>query len=106
MSDFAFESSDDPEDLFTLLQKVGEGYDGLLLIGVLIVDFKNDFRSYGAVYKALHKSSGSIVAAKLVPIDDDLEEIFKEINVIKACNSPFIVKFLGNLRKDNHLWVG
>ncbi len=57
------------------------------------------------MYKALHITTGSIVAAKLVPIDDDLDDIFKEINVIKECHSPHIVKFFGNLKKDNHLWV-
>jgi serine/threonine protein kinase len=47
-------TNEDPEDLFQLLEKLGQG-------------------NYGSVYKALHKNSGSIVAAKIMNIEGDIE---------------------------------
>lgn len=47
-------TKDDPEELFQLLEKLGQG-------------------TYGSVYKALHKDSGKIVAAKIISIDGDVE---------------------------------
>ena len=35
--------------------------------------FNAVFRSYGSVYKALHKDSGKVVAIKQVPVDSDLQ---------------------------------
>ena len=50
----------DPEDIFMLLEQLGEG-------------------NYGQVYKAYHKESGNIVAIKVVPISSDIESLRKEI---------------------------
>jgi serine/threonine protein kinase len=79
-------SRKDPEKDFQLLEKLGEG-------------------SYGAVWKALHKQTGIIVAIKRVGIDNDLEDIMKEIDFMKGCRSPFIVRYFGSYFKDNELWI-
>jgi serine/threonine protein kinase len=42
-------SEEDPEDLFELLEQLGEG-------------------SFGQVFKALHKETGNIVAVKILPV--------------------------------------
>jgi serine/threonine kinase 3 len=47
-------TQDDPEELFQLLEKLGQG-------------------TYGSVFKALHKASGKIVAAKIISVDGDVE---------------------------------
>ena len=47
----------EPEDVFDLKEKLGEG-------------------SYGSVYKAVHRVSKSFVAIKKVPLDADLQVDF------------------------------
>ena len=44
------------------------------------------FRAYGAVYKAMHKETGQVVAIKQVPVDTDLQEIIKEISMMQQCD--------------------
>lgn len=63
-------------------------------------------RSYGSVYKALHKESGQVLAIKQVPIDTDLQEIIKEISIMQQCDSHHVVKYYGSYFKDSDLWVG
>ena len=43
-------------------------------------------RSYGSVYKAMHKESGQVVAIKQVPVETDLQEIIKEISMMQQCD--------------------
>lgn len=62
-------------------------------------------RSYGSVYKALHKESGQVLAIKQVPVDTDLQEIIKEISIMQQCDSPFVVKYYGSYFKNTDLWV-
>ena len=64
-----------------------------------------DFRSYGSVYKSLHKESGQVLAIKQVPVDTDLQEIIKEISIMQQCDSPYIVKYYGSYFKNTDLWV-
>lgn len=63
------------------------------------------FRSYGSVYKALHKESGQVLAIKQVPVDTDLQEIIKEISIMQQCDSPYVVKYYGSYFKNTDLWV-
>lgn len=43
-------------------------------------------RAYGAVYKAVHKESGQLLAIKQVPVDSDLQDIIKEISIMQQCD--------------------
>jgi len=79
-------SRKDPETEFQLLEKLGEG-------------------SYGSVWKAMHRSTSSIIAIKKVGIDNDLEDIMKEIEFMKGCKSDYIVRYYGSYFKDNELWI-
>lgn len=79
-------SRKDPEKDFQMLEKLGEG-------------------SYGSVWKAMHRATGTIVAIKRVSIDNDLEDIMKEIDFMKGCRSPFIVRYFGSYFKDSELWI-
>eukprot|EP01095_Lingulamoeba_sp_RSL-Kostka_P011374 TRINITY_DN42_c2_g3_i1.p1 TRINITY_DN42_c2_g3~~TRINITY_DN42_c2_g3_i1.p1 ORF type:complete len:483 (+),score=190.62 TRINITY_DN42_c2_g3_i1:227-1675(+) len=77
----------DPLKYYTLLEKLGEG-------------------SYGSVYKAVNKKTKEVVAIKQVPIDEDLEELRKEINIMKECQSPFIVTYHGTFFKGvEEVWI-
>lgn len=62
-------------------------------------------RSYGSVFKAMHKEWGQVLAIKQVPVDTDLQEIIKEISIMQQCDSPFIVKYYGSYFKNTDLWV-
>lgn len=63
------------------------------------------FRSYGAVYKAVHKDTGQILAVKKVPVETDLQEIIKEISIMQQCDSQYVVKYYGSYFKNADLWV-
>mmetsp|Transcript_11258 Transcript_11258/g.45785 ORF Transcript_11258/g.45785 Transcript_11258/m.45785 type:complete len:441 (-) Transcript_11258:111-1433(-) len=79
--------TEDPEKYFTVQDKLGEG-------------------SYGAVYKAVRKSDGGVVAIKVVPLDDDIEDLRHEVDVMKECKSPFIVNYEGTYFKDmQEVWI-
>ena len=79
-------SEEDPEELFELLDQLGEG-------------------SYGQVFKALHKETGNIVAVKILPVTQDLESLKKEISILKECKSLYIVQYYGSYLKENDLWL-
>lgn len=72
--------------VFNKLDKIGEG-------------------SYGAVFKAIHKNSGTVCALKIVPIETDLEDLQKEINVMNECDSIYITAYYGSYVVEDHLWV-
>jgi serine/threonine kinase 3 len=76
----------EPEDVFDLLEKIGEG-------------------AYGAVYKALHKESSQLLAIKQVPVDADLQDIIKEISIMQQCDSQYVVKYYGSYFKNTDLWI-
>nr|CAA73555.1 Stress-responsive protein kinase (PRKSD) [Suberites domuncula] len=76
----------EPEEVFDLLEKIGEG-------------------AYGAVYKAMHKESGQLLAIKQVPVDSDLQDIIKEISIMQQCDSQYVVKYYGSYFKNTDLWI-
>lgn len=58
------------------------------------------------MYKARHNTTGHVVAIKIVPIENDLEDIVKEINLMNGCVSDYIVQFYGSyLYNETSLWV-
>ncbi|XP_010148317.1 PREDICTED: serine/threonine-protein kinase 4, partial [Eurypyga helias] len=75
-----------PEEVFDVLEKLGEG-------------------SYGSVFKAIHKETGQVVAIKQVPVESDLQEIIKEISIMQQCDSPHVVKYYGSYFKNTDLWI-
>jgi serine/threonine kinase 3 len=80
------EKNDDPTHVFQILEKVGEG-------------------SYGSVYKARHNRTGTICAIKQIPVEKDLDETIKEINIMTAFKSEHLVKFFASYLTDEALWI-
>lgn len=80
------DSKDDPEEVFQILEKLGQG-------------------TYGSVYKVLNKRTGKIVAAKILSIQSDLDSLKKEIQMLKDCDSQYIVGYHGAYFKNNSVWI-
>ena len=55
----------DPEQEFELLDVIGEG-------------------AYATVYKGKHKEDGQIVAIKIIPMVDEVENLVQEIKILKV----------------------
>lgn len=82
-------SKEDPHEIFTILQKLGEG-------------------SYGSVFKALDNRTNQIVAIKVLESEDesdDTSDLQKEINILKTCSSPYVVAYIGTYEKDGNIWI-
>lgn len=44
-------------------------------------------------------------AVKIVPVENDISEVEKEINILKQCESQFIVNYHGAYKKGENLWI-
>lgn len=55
--------------------------------------------------RATHKHSGKMVAIKIIRIESETDSILKETQLMKKCNSEYIVKYYGSYVKDVDLWV-
>lgn len=63
------------------------------------------YSSFGSVYKVMHLPSSKILAMKIVPIDDDMDEIVQEITFMTDLSHPSILTYYGSYIKDEKLWV-
>ncbi|KAI8588862.1 serine/threonine kinase 4 [Geranomyces variabilis] len=79
------ELSGDPNQIFTVVGKLGEG-------------------SYGTVHKAIHIRTSTLCALKLIPADD-VDDIDKEIGIMRGCESDFVVQFYGSWVWEGYLWI-
>lgn len=73
-----------------------------------IVLVSKSYRSYGSVYKAVHKDSAKVVAMKVVPIDheeSELGDLKKEIQILQQCTSAFIVEYYASYLFESNMWV-
>lgn len=82
------ETKSDPQEHFTLLEKLGEG-------------------SYGSVYKGIHKESKAEIAVKLIPVQGEWEDLKKEIQILRTCKSDFIVQYYGSYMAatSDDMWI-
>ena len=45
------------------------------------------------------------MAIKIVPVESDLDDLMKEISILKSCKSEYIVRYYGSYYTDTDLWV-
>ena len=66
---------------------------------VALCDLHTGRGSYGSVYKAQIRGTQEVVAVKVIPLGDKDEvlEIQKEIEMLKECNHPNVVRYLVSL---------
>jgi serine/threonine protein kinase len=58
------------------------------------------------VFKAIHNASGFFMAIKCVTLTKtELQELQKEIEILKRCKDVHIVKYYGSYLKEDTLWV-
>lgn len=76
----------DPDTIFSIGQRLGEG-------------------SFGLVCECKEVATGKPYAVKFVETDDEDDKTIKEINILKDCDSPYIVRYFGCYAKDNILWI-
>ena len=83
-------SKGQPEDIFELEESLGEG-------------------SYGEVFKARYKdeTKTGYVAIKIIPVDEDMAELQKEIEILKDTRDSFVVNYVGSwLSTDtDRIWI-
>ena len=57
------------------------------------------------MWKARHIKSNRVVAIKIIPADSELNDLMKEITILKECNSDYIIRYYGSYYKEGDLWV-
>lgn len=57
------------------------------------------------MYKALDKRSGMYVAIKKTTLIAEEETVQSERKLFMKCNTPFIIRCIGEVRSKNELWV-
>ncbi|XP_057668166.1 serine/threonine-protein kinase 10 isoform X3 [Diorhabda carinulata] len=78
----------DPEEFWDMIGELGDG-------------------AYGKVYKAQHKHTGQLAAAKMCRLDgeDDLSDFMIEIDILSEIKHPNIVELHEAFQKEQQLWL-
>lgn len=81
----------EPSAEWELLNSIGEG-------------------SYGAVWKCVSKKNASQFAAcKIIPVENDFDELQQETKILKNCSNDFVVQFIHSYSVETdgkpYLWI-
>eukprot|EP01103_Thecamoeba_quadrilineata_P000293 TRINITY_DN10248_c0_g1_i1.p1 TRINITY_DN10248_c0_g1~~TRINITY_DN10248_c0_g1_i1.p1 ORF type:complete len:478 (+),score=65.25 TRINITY_DN10248_c0_g1_i1:40-1473(+) len=76
----------DPSTAFEIIKKLGDG-------------------AYGVVYKARHIETLYVLAVKVVLAGKNIDDLKKEIDILKKCRNNNIVSLYGCCAKDGYLWI-
>ena len=63
--------------------------------------------SFGKVYRARRKATGKEDAVKVIPMNENegLEDVKREVSILKDCDSPHIVSYRGCYFTGTELWI-
>lgn len=82
-------ASDSPSSRFVLHDALGQG-------------------AFGSVFRATDNLTGEEVAVKIIDLaecDDDIEEVQKEIDILQACSSDYVPRFVASFLAGEKLWI-
>ena len=86
----SFDAKTDPEEVFDRVEKLGQG-------------------SYGAVWRAIHKESGEMVALKIVELEDEdleIDEIIAEVKIMQNLDHNYVIHYFGSyMVRDTYLYI-
>ena len=57
------------------------------------------------MFKARNTTTAELAAVKIIPVEQDAGEVSREIETLKQCDAPNIVKYFGSVSKDGELWI-
>lgn len=83
----------------------------ILILQILIQPLQNYkinqvISSFGAVFRAVQRSTGDIVAIKRMMVEPSTQaEILQEIDFMKQCNSSHIIRYYGHWEHDSDIFV-
>ena len=63
-------------------------------------------RGFGEVFLAKDKESSSLVAIKRVKMMMDDGQIASESELLKECQSRYIVRYYDVMQREREMWVG
>ncbi|KAL7414032.1 kinase-like domain-containing protein, partial [Mrakia frigida] len=79
----------DPEELYVKQNIIGKG-------------------SFGQVFKGVEKRTGSLVAIKVIDLEnaeDEIDDIQQEIQILSQLDSAWVTKYHGSFLKGSNLWI-
>ncbi|KAI3638174.1 hypothetical protein MIR68_003785 [Amoeboaphelidium protococcarum] len=84
--DFNWSASDDPNKVFELQSKLGEG-------------------AFGSVHKAAYRMTGFIMAIKVIQVGKNAASITKEVDLLKKVNHKNAVRYYGSCVSGDFVWI-
>mmetsp|Transcript_22579 Transcript_22579/g.90481 ORF Transcript_22579/g.90481 Transcript_22579/m.90481 type:complete len:218 (+) Transcript_22579:283-936(+) len=66
------------------------------------------FGTYGKVYSGLEQDTGKVVALKAIDLEkcpEEIEELQKEVNMMKQLNLPSVVEYYTSYVRGSVLWI-
>ncbi len=58
------------------------------------------------MFRALHNKTNTMVALKVVDMEDeDLNELIREVEIMKGLEAKYIVQYFGSFIRDDRLWI-
>lgn len=105
--DFQWSGEKNPEEIFELQDKLGQGYvvhEYLYRVTWLIGSLNS---AWGRVIKAVHKELKFPLAIKIIQQTNKIlqQSLQTEVEILKKCKSPLVVNYFGTILRDNEVWV-